>query len=286
MGNALSWFVHQVLWPSNESFMTKIENPNEIFPMKNLIAFLNFSTIAYSDETVIKKEIQNNLSISNFCKVEEVHFLDGKKNKEDTQGYLFKICEDRLCVVFRGTNSIQDMIANVHVDQINVVKEGKIKIHCGFYRQFMAVEEDLQKFIKEYQPKEILFIGHSSGAACATIGAWHFARQGYQTKCYTYGCPRLGNTKFLASFESIVPNSVRVFNKRDPVPMIPFSANYVHVGRGLCLDEGSYWLMEKDTPFHSRPILNLINFDYKEPFSDHKCATYLSCLERFSINEI
>ena len=48
-----------------------------------------------------------------------------------------------------------------------------------------------------------------------------------QVACYTFGCPRVGNAKFIEQFDTNVPESWRVYNARDTVATVPRMTGFV-----------------------------------------------------------
>jgi hypothetical protein len=66
--------------------------------------------------------------------------------------------------------------------------------------------------------------GHSLGASLATYYAAATASgkgKGYNLCLYTYASPMSGDTTFAATFNSLVPDSIRIHNVRDIVPGLP-----------------------------------------------------------------
>ena len=48
-----------------------------------------------------------------------------------------------------------------------------------------------------------------------------------QLACYTFGCPRVGNPKFIQQFNAKVPESWRVYNALDTVARVPRMTGFV-----------------------------------------------------------
>lgn len=45
--------------------------------------------------------------------------------------------------------------------------------------------------------------------------------------CYTFGCPRVGNDKFIKQFNKNIPESWRVYNMRDSIASVPRLTGFV-----------------------------------------------------------
>jgi hypothetical protein len=78
--------------------------------------------------------------------------------------------------------------------------------------------------------------GHSLGAAVATLLGLDVGLNsgvgGKATSVYTYASPRVGEAMFQHTFNSVVPDTYRLFNRTDIVPQAPFFP-YEHVGNDL-----------------------------------------------------
>ena len=52
---------------------------------------------------------------------------------------------------------------------------------------------------------------------------------------YNFGSPRVGNKKFVETYNELVEDSWRVFNKNDIVSSVPRSGNYMHVDNAVAV---------------------------------------------------
>ena len=73
--------------------------------------------------------------------------------------------------------------------------------------------------------------GHSLGGALVTLMALDVAAN---TKfkspfAYTYASPRTGDPSFADTYGQVVPNTIRIVNRLDLVPKVPFPPVYEHV---------------------------------------------------------
>lgn len=223
-----------------------------------------------------KKEIVEN----------RVHFIDAALSKkssiqQDTQVYVW--FEDRVAhVVFRGTEDARDMLADVDVRQHTMV-DG-CRVHHGFMTQFMAVRDELDRLLYAHEGAfdEVVVTGHSLGAALATIASLEYARL-FSTKfvrCYTFGSPRVGDSRFAGQFNEHVSEHWRVFHEHDPVSMIPISPRYEHVG-GLSLrldndDDNRFSVFKNDIAWLWRVPLSLLSLNYLNVVEPHNIRGYVA----------
>ena len=119
------------------------------------------------------------------------------------------------------------------------------------YDQVLAAVREL---VDQYKDEEvsITFTGHSMGAAMAILAATDTVHNSYNkptdkpekafpVTAIVLASPRLGNKGFATTFSTLDNLHVlRVRNKHDPVPDLPFSIgtqfDYVHVGEELVID--------------------------------------------------
>ena len=102
---------------------------------------------------------------------------------------------------------------------------------------------------------EVIFTGHSLGGAVASI-LYYLYQNDYNrlekkvshSRAITFGAPRFVKRGYEDGYNSSCPNLFRCWNKQDIVPYTPlynpidgfgFLSGFIHVGRGLCLDEPS-----------------------------------------------
>ncbi len=73
--------------------------------------------------------------------------------------------------------------------------------------------------------------GHSLGGALATLLALDLAANSAfkSPTVYTYASPRTGDPTFAGAYDRAVPDSVRIANRLDLVPKLPFPPFYEHV---------------------------------------------------------
>ncbi|CAI4229285.1 unnamed protein product, partial [Auanema sp. JU1783] len=138
-----------------------------------------------------------------------------------------------------AVSSVQDKIIHISVKGPNEID----KIDKDFLRKIRGTVEFLDfglidhhfstahqctwKIIKNILKSEntsgydIVFSGHSTGGALATLAALQAYRIGvpsYLIHLYTYGEPRIGNILFANNVDRLFADSWRIVNARDVVP--------------------------------------------------------------------
>ncbi len=143
---------------------------------------------------------------------------------------------NKIIVVYRGTNDIRDWLKNADARKIKV-KDNVYdfrKVHKGFYDYMMLVGRDINKKLKELLSKEgmknceIIFTGHSLGAAAITDFVGTSILLNFEInpdKCHIHpvASPRCGNAQFRDKLEGRFINWYRWVNSSDAVPHLPFA---------------------------------------------------------------
>ena len=98
------------------------------------------------------------------------------------------------------------------------------KVHHGFQRALNDVWNEVHQYLWDYRKahphSEIVFAGHSLGAALATLAVSCFG--GGNASLYTFGCPRTGNEVFCQRVVNQADQGVfRFVNGNDPVTHVP-----------------------------------------------------------------
>ena len=81
----------------------------------------------------------------------------------------------------------------------------------------------------------LVLVGHSLGAALATLvaPAVKILTDNDDVRMYNYASPRVGDPAFVGAYNGLIPESYRVVNLADLVPMVPpstiFKWTYEHV---------------------------------------------------------
>ncbi len=144
-----------------------------------------------------------------------------KFNTVNSQEYYIVKMVDRheAYVVFRGTDSFVDGCYDADIRRVGC-EFGSC--HKGFFTLWHLLRDDIAETIRDCNA--VYYTGHSLGGALATL-AGLFLRQGFPTgHVYTFGCPKLGDTKFTRSLECL--NLYRFIRARDLVPKLPLGPRF------------------------------------------------------------
>lgn len=141
-------------------------------------------------------------------------------------------------IVCLGTEfSIAEWLMNFKFLKKNIKYLGRI--HRGFHRNLRELWDLLQDTGVLNEPN-LIFTGHSRGAAIASLLAVSYAKlYNREPKLVTFGSPRVGNKKWLSTFNESGVEGIRVAINSDPVTKIPM-INYCHVGEPLEIEGGGH----------------------------------------------
>lgn len=179
-------------------------------------------------------------------------------DKTDTQAFL-AANGDFAVLAFRGTEvkKKKDVLTDLRATQIVAIEGG---VHRGFQGAYDSVKDEVEKALASLDKKLPIYLtGHSLGAALATVATQNLdQRSKFRDRiaaCYTFGSPRVGNTKYDRAFKAPI---YRMVNTTDIVTVIPLLAmGYVHIGdiRYLGRADGEF---SRQIPFFLRLSLFLI----------------------------
>jgi hypothetical protein len=136
-------------------------------------------------------------------------------------------------VAIRGTDDLQDWEANLLFEPV-ADKNLKVAVHEGFSKYAQAVYDSLTMSDPTIlnQNYDIYFAGHSLGGAAAVLTALYFyveEPRRYNIKgVYTFGQPRVFDTRGATSWPVFARNVYHVENCYDPVPLVPVSYDILH----------------------------------------------------------
>ncbi|SRR5579883_1086816 len=143
-------------------------------------------------------------------------------------------------IIFRGTQRTTEWIGDVRLFQKDYEGLQNSKIHSGFANIYQGLAEQTREISRHLDPNLPCYIsGHSLGAALAVLAAIDLAlnipKLKDQIQLYTYAGPRVGNPDFAQIHSQLVPNSYRIVNFADSIPLSPPTvfrhSIYVHVGQ-------------------------------------------------------
>lgn len=153
---------------------------------------------------------------------EGIYFQE--KNLEGIYG----IFEGKFVVVFRGVDSIIDWIVSFlfckkTVPYKNSGTNKKIKIHRGFYNDYLRVRDLVREEFAKSKKDIAIIHGHSKGGALATLCGLDLAYNNpYKSiSAFAGGSPRVGNKAFVESLKKYLPNFTNFEYGSDVIPQVP-----------------------------------------------------------------
>lgn len=179
-----------------------------------------------TDSKEVKKELSDYLGY-NFDDP-NTKFFTFISRQTETQGYIVGD-EEKIIVVFRGTQQKLDWLANAKVRQEVWTETKKIgKAHVGFYEAFVSVCSQMEDYLRKLRTKNqpIWVAGHSLGGALTTLACAHIELQMPDefkvAGAYTFGQPRVGNDDFADTFDKHLKDRFfRIMNQNDVVCVVP-----------------------------------------------------------------
>jgi hypothetical protein len=202
--------------------------------------------------------------------------IAGLLDQKEFMGFVAQSADDtnKFAILFHGSASIADFLDDFEFMKINfqLIANGG-KTEHGFTRfyesmTFVNPASGETQSLKEYlsnipQNASFSVIGHSMGAALATLHAVVLAEQDILVEAYTFASPMVGDGVFANTYNSLLTKNYRIFNKPDMVPQLPGTLlGYKHV----------------NIPFE----VNSLNYpEIKQSISSfHSLETYIYCLEK------
>ena len=253
---------------------------------KTFLTENNNQTIEDFVNKIIEKNIINTLKL---CDISKIALLDLSKNSpsgkvhtfiddkvSDIQvGITINDIDKRICVVFRGSESIKDWCHNMNMRKIDI--KDNIKVHKGLYNQLYnnGVYDKLLLEVKELLIKNhehsLYLTGHSLGGALATLCGFMFSQElKNKITVISFSSPRVGNLEWMKAFEK-QDNLIhyRITNDRDIITVVPVY-KYYHVGIMIRLFENSYKIVRD---YNKMPWYNYTIFNFWR-ISDHNSTLY------------
>jgi predicted lipase len=175
--------------------------------------------------------------------------------------------DKELIISFRGTDSVQDAIANVNLLPVNFYCGGRV--HMGYMNYYERLRLDVLSYILYHitinDITGISFVGHSLGASvllCALEVAYMINIHNIKLKCYTFGAPAIGNAEFNDKFSKRIKDVWRVVYDSDIVPKLPNT--YDHLGLPIVLKHNDLLPPHKsrNNAYHKLKCIEHHNMDY------------------------
>jgi predicted lipase len=133
-------------------------------------------------------------------------------------------------ISFRGTQRTNEWVQNALAQQIFYTDLSPFKfegqVHRGFATLYGSIAEQVVDIARQLDKTRPIYItGHSLGASLAMLAGMDLALRvpelSKQLQVYTYAGPRVGDVAFAEAHSRLVPNTYRVVNLADAIPMAP-----------------------------------------------------------------
>ena len=129
---------------------------------------------------------------------------------------------------FRGSHEDANTWEDIDIFKTDYQKCEGCEVHRGFYHAYLDLKDHiLEPFVQlcnKYANAKRALFGHSLGAAMATFAFIDFYETVKIDHLYTFGSPRMGNSKFVEFYNKNFPNNgnARITHYKDIVPHLPF----------------------------------------------------------------
>lgn len=150
-------------------------------------------------------------------------------------------------IVFRGTQcDLKDIVTDLDVRHEQLQGRHGIKVHRGFYEQYLAVHMQLADFLDGAEFERVVAVGHSLGGALAVLATF----QGLAREAVTFGCPRVGDKAFATTMQGTGRPHRRYMLGADIVPWLPTlvmgyrhdaPSTYITANRRRVIRSASLW---------------------------------------------
>lgn len=197
---------------------------------KYLEAASHFSNLSYYTNTWISDNINHDTKL-NYNETDSINFLK-KNNLSPKINNKFDLglpnvlhCKwnKNLFIAFPGIRNNTD---KKNCLDFSLIFNEKLKcsIHRGFDKIFSKLEDELALIIDTNKDDfdNIIFIGHSLGAAIAKVSALSFKlSKNYNISCITYASPLIGDSTFAQIWNSEIKNKFTLCCEKDFLIRIP-----------------------------------------------------------------
>lgn len=205
----------------------------------------------------------------------------------DIQGFVVTY-ENDVTIVFRGTESVKDWVHNIRAAQVETPYGN---IHKGFWNSWEAIKPTVINCCGGMKDKRIWVVGHSLGAACASVCALDLADEGFNIhRVVTFGSPKVGDDKWKDIYNSKLHDKTdRVVNNNDivcDIPDTPGSSDkigYSHVGELHYINSKGMLLVgtsSKDKCFDR--VIGAVKGVFVDFVTDHFIDNYIKHIEKYT----
>ncbi|THC95547.1 hypothetical protein EYZ11_004972 [Aspergillus tanneri] len=199
---------------------------------------------------------------SSFCPPSIYEANENSATITDTAGFVAIDHQHQSFIVsFRGSYSVRSWLADISFPHIDPGLCDGCLAELGFWTSWAVVRQQvvstLQALRAQNEGYRVVVVGHSLGAAIATLAAADLRTKGFDTTLYAYAAPRVANQE-LADFITKQGKNYRFTHTVDPVPKLPpLAMGYVHVSP-------EYWITTPDNttvePGEVQELAGTVNF--------------------------
>lgn len=143
--------------------------------------------------------------------------------KKEWFGFILE-SDNAIVIAFRGTQSEANWIADAQIHQRPYpYTQNAGLVHEGFLNIYESCRDELLATYTTLPAKPLYITGHSLGATLATLHALDVATNTNfpSVTMYNYASPRVGDSNFVRTYTSLVPQSRSFINTTDVVPKLP-----------------------------------------------------------------
>ncbi|KAG0157467.1 Carboxypeptidase S1 [Penicillium digitatum] len=176
----------------------------------------------------------------------------------DTAGYIaVDHSNSAVVLAFRGSVSVRNFFSDAIFIFTNPGLCDGCLAELGFWSSWKLVRDNITRELKDAFAQnpdyELVVVGHSLGAAIATLAATDLRSKGYPSaKMYAHASPRVANVA-LANYITAQGNNFRFTHTNDPVPKLPLlSMGYFHVSP-------EYWITSPNNSTVNTSDISVIN---------------------------
>ncbi|PWY89352.1 triacylglycerol lipase B [Aspergillus heteromorphus CBS 117.55] len=195
--------------------------------------FAQYSAAAYCSSNIDSESTTLTCSVGNCPLVEAadatvLYEFNETTDWGDATGYIaVDPTNEAIVLAFRGSSDLANWIANIDADLVDAsdLCTG-CEVHSGWWKTWETVASTITSYVESavssYPDYEIVFTGHSLGAALAAISATVLRDAGYTIDLYDFGQPRIGNlalADYITSQDS--GSNYRITHTDDIVPKLP-----------------------------------------------------------------
>ena len=147
-------------------------------------------------------------------------------------------------VCIRGTHFLSEWLKDADLPLVKCrFRADAGRAHIGFQAIYQTIQQSILDLLGEAKGKSVTVLGHSLGAALATLCALDekvaAVAGALPAHVFPFASPRVGDGDFREVFNGLVSDCIRIVNKPDLVPHVPLPIGYRHVGVAAVVDSGA-----------------------------------------------